>query len=134
MTENSDSLLKKAESFIPLINTIYKSAENYQKIFSQNITEINQILSSIENNLQSITLNKISNIKSLIASNQKKFLAYINDTKIYLNKISIKSKEFSLEIVSYNKSKSSFDFEILSSEIKLKEDEITNLKKEKNYY
>ena len=88
MTENSDSLLKKAESFIPLINTIYKSAENYQKIFSQNITEINQILSSIENNLQSITLNKISNIKSLIASNQKKFLAYINDTKIYLNKIS----------------------------------------------
>ena len=89
MTDNSDSLIKKAESFIPIINIIYKSSENFQKIFCQNISEINQILSSIENNLQSITLNKISNIKSLIASNQKKFLAYINDSKISLNNFKI---------------------------------------------
>ena len=133
MKENSDSLLKKAESFSPIIILINKALENYQKTFSQNISRISEILSSIGNDLQSISTNKINNIKSIIASNKKSFLAYVNDIKISLNQILMKSKEISLEIMSYNKVKSSIDIEILSSEIKQKEEEIINLKKEMNY-
>jgi len=51
MKENSDSLLKKAESFSPIILLINKATENYLKIFSQYISEINQILTSIESNI-----------------------------------------------------------------------------------
>ena len=52
MKDNSDSLLKNCESFTPLINLIDKAIENYQTIFSQHISQINQILFSVENNLQ----------------------------------------------------------------------------------
>ena len=134
MKGNSDSLLKKAESFSPIIILINKATENYFKIFSQYISEINQILSSIESNLESISTNKINNIKSLINLNKKDFLKYVNDTKISLNKILVKSKEISLEVMTYNKEKSSIDIQILSSEVKQKEDEINNLKKEMNYF
>ena len=134
MKEGSYLLVKNDETFSQLINIIYKATENYQKIFSQNISDINQIITSIENNLQSISSNKITNIKSLINLNHKGFLTYINDTKISLNKILLKSKEISLEIMSFNQKKSSIDIDILSSEIKQKEDEIKNLKKEMNYF
>ena len=134
MKASSDLLVKNDETFSQLINIIYKATENYQKIFSQNISDINQIITSIENNLQSISSNKITNIKSLINLNHKGFLTYINDTKISLNKILLKSKEISLEIMSFNQKKSSIDIDILSSEIKQKEDEIKNLKKEMNYF
>ena len=134
MKGNSDPLLKKAESFSPIIILINKATENYFKIFSQYISEINQILSSIESNLESISTNKINNIKSLINLNKKDFLKYVNDTKISLNKILVKSKEISLEVMTYNKEKSSIDIQILSSEVKQKEDEINNLKKEMNYF
>ena len=53
MKENSNTLLNDNENFSTLINLIYKSTENYQKVFTQNISQINQILSSVENNLQS---------------------------------------------------------------------------------
>ena len=134
MKGNSDSLLKKAESFSPIIILINKATENYFKIFFQYISEINQILTSIESNLESISTNKINNIKSLINLNKKDFLKYVNDTKISLNKILVKSKEISLEVMTYNKEKSSIDIQILSSEVKQKEDEINNLKKEMNYF
>ena len=130
----SELLLKSGESFTPLINLINKAIENYQKIYQQNISQINNILSSIENNLESISINKINNIKSLIKSDQKSFLTYINDTKVSLNKIIMKSKEISILIMTHNKQKNPIDIEILSSEIKLKEDEIINVKKEMSYY
>ena len=133
MKENSDILLKNNEGFSSLINLIYKATENYQKIFTQNISQINQILSLIENDLQSISTNKIKNIKSILNSNQKSFLTYINDTKISLNNIQKKSKEISLQIMTINKSKPSIDIDILSSEIKRKEDEMTNLNKNINF-
>ena len=79
-------------------------------------------------------INKINNIKSLIKSDQKSFLTYINDTKVSLNKIIMKSKEISILIMTHNKQKNPIDIEILSSEIKLKEDEIINVKKEMSYY
>ena len=134
MKENSDSLLKKAESFSPIILLMNKAMENYQKTFSQNISRINEILSSIENDLQSISANKINNMKSIITSNKKSFLTYVNDTKISLNRLLMKSKEISLEIMSYNKVKSTINIELLTSEIKQKEDEIINLKKEMKYF
>ena len=134
MKENSDSLLKSGEIFTSLINLIYKATENYQKIFTQNISQINQTLSLIENNLQAISVNKVKNMKSILNSNQKSFLTYINDTKIALNKILMKSKEISLQIMTYNKTKSSIDLDILTTEITQKENEITKLKNELNYF
>lgn len=134
MKDNSDSLLKNCESFTPLINLIDKAIENYQTIFSQHLSQINQILFSVENNLQSISTNKIKNIKSLLNAINKSFLTFINDTKISLNNIIKKSKEISLQIMTYNKIKSSIDIDILSSEINQKENEITNLKKEMNFF
>ena len=134
MKENSDLLLKSGEDFSSLINLIYKATENYQKIFTQNISQINQTLSLIENNLQAISVNKVKNMKSILNSNQKSFLTYINDTKIALNKILMKSKEISLQIMTYNKTKSSIDLDILTTEITQKENEITKLKNELNYF
>ena len=134
MKENSDLLIKKGQSISTLINIMYKATENSQKVFSQQISEINQIIATIENDPQSISINKINNIKSLINGNHKSFLTYINDTKISLNKILMHSKEISLEILTFNKNQSSIDIDILSSEIKQKEEEIINLKKEMNFY
>ena len=133
MKENSNTIQQNNESFATSINLIYMATEKYQKIFTENISQINQTLSSVENNLQSISVNKIKNMKTILNSNQKGFLKYINDTKISLNNILKKSKEISLQLITLKSSKSSIDIDILTSEIKQKEDEITNLNKNINY-
>lgn len=130
----TDLLTKINSDFSPIILLLNKAAENYQKISIQNLNEIAKIVLSLENNLQSISVNKINNIKSLLKSSDKGLRTYINDTKIALNKILIKSKEISLQYLTLTKSQSSVNGIILESEIKQKEFELNNITKELNYY
>ena len=130
----TDLLTKINSDFSPIILLLNKAAENYQKISIQNLNEIAKIVLSLENNLQSISVNKINNIKSLLKASDKGLRTYINDTKIALNKILIKSKEISLQYLTLTKSKSSVNDIILESEIKQKELELNNITKELNYY
>ena len=122
------------DDFTPLINILYKAMDNYKNVTIYNIKEINKILISFENNLQSINKIKINNIKNLLISNDKGLRTYLNDTKIALNNILIKTKEISLLYLNFKKSKSSINNLLLSSEIKQKEAEINSLVKELNYY
>ena len=131
---NNDLLSKVNEDFTPLINLLYKAMDNYKNITLDNIKEINKILISLDNNLQSTHKIKINNIKNLLISNDKGLRTYLNDTKITLNNILIKSKEISLLYLNFQKSKSNINHLILSSEIKQKESEMSNLTKELNYY
>ena len=131
---NNDLLSKVNEDFTPLINLLYKAMDNYKNITLANIKEINKILISLDNNLQSTHKIKINNIKNLLISNDKGLRTYLNDTKIALNNILIKSKEISLQYLNFQKSKSNINHLILSSEIKQKESEMSNLTKELNYY
>ena len=130
----TDLLTKINSDFSPIILLLNKAAENYQKISIQNLNEIAKIVLSLENNLQSISVNKINNIKSLLKASDKGLRTYINDTKIALNKILIKSKEISLQYLTLTKSQSSVNDIILESEIKQKEFELNNITKELNYY
>ena len=131
---SNDLLSKVNEDFTPLINLLYKAMDNYKNITLDNIKEINKILISLDNNLQSAHKIKINNIKNLLISNDKGLRTYLNDTKIALNNILIKSKEISLQYLNFQKSKSNINQLVLSSEIKQKESEMTNLAKELNYY
>ena len=131
---NNDLLSKVNEDFTPLINLLYKAMDNYKNITLANIKEINKILISLDNNIQSTHKIKINNIKNLLISNDKGLRTYLNDTKIALNNILIKSKEISLQYLNFQKSKSNINHLILSSEIKQKESEMSNLTKELNYY
>ena len=133
MTKNN-LLSNVNEDFTPLINILYKAMDNYKNITIYNIKEINKILLSLENNLLSSNKIKITNIKTLLTSSEKGLKTYLNDTKIALNNILIKSKEISLNFLNFKKSQSSINNLILSSEIKQKETEMNNLVKELNYY
>ena len=131
---NNNLLSNINEDFTPLINILNKAMDNYKNVTLYNIKEINKILVSFENNLQSVNKIKINNIKNLLISNDKGLRTYLNDTKIALNNILIKSKEISLVYLNFKKSKSNINNLILTSEIKQKETEINSLTKELNYY
>ena len=131
---NADLLTKINSDFSPIILLLNKATENYQKIAILNLNEIAKIVLSLENNLQSISVNKINNIKSILKASDKGLRTYVNDTKIALNKILIKSKEISLDYLTLTKSQSNVNDKILESEIKQKEFELNNITKELNYY
>ena len=132
----ADLLTKINSDFSPIILLLNKATENYQKIAIQNLNEIAKIVLSLENNLQSISVNKINNIKSILKASDKGLRTYVNDTKIALNKILIKSKEISLQYLTLTNSQSNVNVNdiILESEIKQKELELNNITKELNYY
>ena len=130
----ADLLTKINSDFSPIILLLNKATENYQKIAILNLNEIAKIVLSLENNLQSISVNKINNIKSILKASDKGLRTYVNDTKIALNKILIKSKEISLDYLTLTKSQSNVNDKSLESEIKQKEFELNNITKELNYY
>ena len=130
----SDLLTKINSDFSPIILLLNKATENYQKITIQNLNEIAKIVLSLENNLQSISVNKINNIKSILKASDKGLRTFINDTKIALNKILIKSKEISLQYLTLTKNQSNANGINFESEIKQKEIELNIISKELNYY
>ena len=130
----TDILTKINSDFSPIILLLNKATENYQKITIQNLNEIAKIVLSLENNLQSISVNKINNIKSILKASDKGLRTFINDTKIALNKILIKSKEISLQYLTLTKNQSNANGINLESEIKQKEMELNIISKELNYY
>ena len=139
--QNQKNALKKEDlltiinvDFTPLINMIFKATTNFQEINSLNAKELNQILLTLENNLQSVSEKKINNIKSLLNSRDKSLRTYLNDIKIILNNLLMKSKQIAIQYLDLNQSKSSIDNLILSSEISHKEAELKNLSNEVNYY
>ena len=129
-----DLLTKINSDFSPIILLLNKATENYQKITIQNLNEIAKIVLSLENNLQSISVNKINNIKSILKASDKGLRTFINDTKIALNKILIKSKEISLQYLTLTKNQSNANGINFESEIKQKEIELNIISKELNYY
>ena len=99
----TDLLTKINSDFSPIIILLNQANENYQKIALQHLKEIGKIVLSLESNMQSISENKINNLKSLLKSSDKSLRTFINDTKITLNKLLIKSKEISLQYLVFTK-------------------------------
>ena len=101
-----DLISKIRDGFPPLTNILVRKFEDYQEITQLNIKKINQILTNMENNPQSIIANNIANIKTILKSCDDTLLNYSIDSQIELNNISIKLKEISSEYLTLIKKNS----------------------------
>jgi len=101
-----DLISEIKDDFSPLINILVKKNEDYKKKTQLNIKKINQILTNMENNPQSIITNNIGNIKTILKSCDEILSTYLIDSKIKLNNISIKLIEISSKYLAFIKSSS----------------------------
>ena len=74
---NKDLIPKINEEFIPLISLIFKITGTYQQIYLKKLEEMNKIILPLENNLQSINIDMINNLKTILKSCEKTFKGYL---------------------------------------------------------